>query len=1106
MALLHSLSPARGVLGYRTSNFKFTYGNGYFNEGTQVPDHFFFQTGYTGQGQPGWQKNFVGYYILTPQHAVVDSGMVTWTVAGYSGDFVMDMGEVPPGSYAEIEIGYLTATGRHIAGTMNIPILIRPMLTPTLTGDFGPFLQAIAPGTMARPNTFSIFTPGLTDLSAVTGVFYDSQGTELKTVNAVQTNDTIWQITADMATLAPPQSTLIVNYYLGAAHYLAATAGPYPIGITRTRPAWFDAIGDTAFRDIQENGDVITFQVTTPFDSSYIYNNSSAMSVPGWVPLIHGSNCSINMPTADAYLKFTISQLKLELNQPPKFFQKVFNIGMGMPSVLAMGFNYGQNNSYSLDANNNLLATQNFTAGGSLTSGFTSLASIAKRVKETILLAGSANPSSIIVSPTFSFQAIGAFQYAGRQHLTVDTLTGSWGDTGNLDVDADPSHTQAYAGSASYHFYGGSLGVEFSLGVQLLKGLVSGNFGLDAQIDLGFGHSYVSIPKYKSKPLKSLAFQIYGRFYVDVLWGWYEKTLWGPSLFYSHDIFGDDMSHCFPPDDKKMLRAGLLASGGDNPAMADTIYPASPYTGAPLPVPQATIRTGDGKILFHWTEPGIKYGERRLAGRTLDRQSRRFSKLRTVSLNLNALNNPACDQWGDSVAIVAWAQSRHTPGSFLQSTPADPLTEFIRSQDIWYSVSDISKDTTLKISRISDDLTTVTSGRAEGNPKVIFLDANRAMIVWQTLSVQSDTGSIRYTLLERQSGSWTGNEGSIAVGTADVKSSIRIARTGDGRLVMAWLDIRSDDPLHTTILSSQFDGSSWSVPASVTGGSGDYCNYFDLAFRNGYGGLVYTRFIEDTVNGHREKVMLVPWQDGHWNTAQQQELVTDSVRHLQLPRLIVRDDGSAVVAVKRERFTRKLPGREISRIDLFRGSLANPSGPWRLAAASPFVCDTLRQVSEFNLEFTGGDTLVAISQEHGMSASNFHPDPVNGRVFGDPYMNQVIRFFTMSGDGTVTDVDEEPYFAGLPKPAGDAGRELMECFPNPCRDHTVVRFALPAAGRAVMELFDLRGTRVAILADRDLAAGSYDLKVNTGMLAAGVYMCRLKCGVHHASLKIVVDR
>lgn len=31
MALLPSLSPARGVLGYRTSNFKFTYGNGYFN-------------------------------------------------------------------------------------------------------------------------------------------------------------------------------------------------------------------------------------------------------------------------------------------------------------------------------------------------------------------------------------------------------------------------------------------------------------------------------------------------------------------------------------------------------------------------------------------------------------------------------------------------------------------------------------------------------------------------------------------------------------------------------------------------------------------------------------------------------------------------------------------------------------------------------------------------------------------------------------------------------------------------------------------------------------------------------------------------------------------
>lgn len=73
-----------------------------------------------------------------------------------------------------------------------------------------------------------------------------------------------------------------------------------------------------------------------------------------------------------------------------------------------------------------------------------------------------------------------------------------------------------------------------------------------------------------------------------------------------------------------------------------------------------------------------------------------------------------------------------------------------------------------------------------------------------------------------------------------------------------------------------------------------------------------------------------------------------------------------------------------------------------------------------------------------------------------------------------------------------------------------IAYALPAAGRARLEVFDVRGARVATLMDRELAAGSavFDWADGSpaGFPGAGVYFLRLTSGGRTASARIVFAR
>jgi hypothetical protein len=1094
--------------GYKF-NFFLTKGQGYFNQGISLINTLMVSSDYTGAGQPGWTGNYIKYNFLTPDHETISSSTMNYTTPSFSGEFSIDMGDATPGSYISLETGYVKGGIEISQNAVSLPISIYPMIPPKIVGNFGPFDQAIAPGTMQYPNTFLIETGPLTDIDSIRALFYDVSDSLTGASAAVKVSDSSWSVTYDMSVLTPPVSIMKLNYYLGQ-DITPVAEGPYRITIRKTRPIWFDFLPPSDFSNIQQSGNIVTFQVSTPFDKTCLVNNSIGVTIPDYVPMIGGIKSTLFSPTANAYLKYDIGARALSLNQPPDFYHEMIRLGIGSPSTLHFGFNSSQNNSYKLDKDHNLIATQNFSVTGSLSSEIMEIENIAEGIGNLLNIAEAVDVSSVIVKPSFKLSGSLAFKYASRLHLEVDTATGKWGSFGELDVDADPGHNQEFRNSASFHFYSGSLGLEFALGAEFLEGLVSGYFAVDGRVAMGYGHSYITIPNQATRPLESAVFQVYGKFYVDVLWGWYEKTLWGPKLFYSDNFWGDDMSKCFPPVDKDAESDKPVVAKSTWPSLAGEIVPVSEFTKMPKPVPwQSTGSSAENRV-FTWTETGHKYGERTLKFAYMLMNRKKFSDYISIELNNHALNSPVTDAVTDNEVLLSWAQSRYTDKSVDKVRADQVLTSFLQAQDIWYGVYDISGKSVKQVSIIHDDTLTLTSGRVEGNPKIVNLSNDKALIVWQVANIENKISTIWYVTLTKQNDQWVSGNPAVLSNIAGVKTQVTVAAYDPGKAVVVWMNTTGAEHRDKKLMTVEYDGTGWSTPAELLPlPENQSCNYFDMKIENGVGGVVMTVFNDLHGDASHEKLIFLPFDAiaKRMNPAQATELYTEHVSHLQLPQIAIHAEGKATIAVKVERIGKKSASEKICQVDLFQGNLNSLPGAWSHIKGNEYVCDTTKQVREIALSCISHDTLMILSYEYPMLATNSVFTPLHGVTFGNPAMNLVLRCFAIEKDSVVVDVPEQQYFTGInDDPTAEHPQRLLQCYPNPCDVFTNLAFTVQEHSKVRIEVKDISGHPVAVLVDQNLPKGNYETKMNTALLSPGIYLCLFTNGTFSDQVKIVVTR
>lgn len=91
-------------------------------------------------------------------------------------------------------------------------------------------------------------------------------------------------------------------------------------------------------------------------------------------------------------------------------------------------------------------------------------------------------------------------------------------------------------------------------------------------------------------------------------------------------------------------------------------------------------------------------------------------------------------------------------------------------------------------------------------------------------------------------------------------------------------------------------------------------------------------------------------------------------------------------------------------------------------------------------------------------------------------------------------------------PALPTAFALDAVYPNPVAGAATVAYALPEAASVTVEVFDLLGARVAVLADVEQPAGYHGVGWTPYGLAAGTYLVRLRAGDFAATRRLVVFR
>jgi hypothetical protein len=148
-------------------------------------------------------------------------------------------------------------------------------------------------------------------------------------------------------------------------------------------------------------------------------------------------------------------------------------------------------------------------------------------------------------------------------------------------------------------------------------------------------------------------------------------------------------------------------------------------------------------------------------------------------------------------------------------------------------------------------------------------------------------------------------------------------------------------------------------------------------------------------------------------------------------------------------------------------------------------------------------------------------------IQGDGYGSPTF-LVPLSGTGTAalpSDAGSDPAAVRGPRATAAAGRPgendraerpravtsfgLWPNRPNPFDERTVIRYALPVDARVSLEVFNVKGERVATLVDEEQGPGEYSVSFGPGAggqrgtLPAGIYFCRFRAGSFSATQRMV---
>jgi aminopeptidase N len=143
----------------------------------------------------------------------------------------------------------------------------------------------------------------------------------------------------------------------------------------------------------------------------------------------------------------------------------------------------------------------------------------------------------------------------------------------------------------------------------------------------------------------------------------------------------------------------------------------------------------------------------------------------------------------------------------------------------------------------------------------------------------------------------------------------------------------------------------------------------------------------------------------------------------------------------------------------------------------------------------GGDTLIRVMNEVNNQLFRFNFDRQPSFVVFDPDNNIVIKTASLTLIDPVTSSDE---------PFSPAEYSLDQNFPNPFNPVTNIKFETAENSNVTLTVYNLLGETVAVLINRQMNAGKYEIAFDASGIPSGIYIYKLDAGKYSSTRKMVL--
>lgn len=144
--------------------------------------------------------------------------------------------------------------------------------------------------------------------------------------------------------------------------------------------------------------------------------------------------------------------------------------------------------------------------------------------------------------------------------------------------------------------------------------------------------------------------------------------------------------------------------------------------------------------------------------------------------------------------------------------------------------------------------------------------------------------------------------------------------------------------------------------------------------------------------------------------------------------------------------------------------------------------------AERNVRFSFEGGSVGVGQRYATS------ETLNASRLSDIQVLDNTFTSTLAPQSVTTYVLDATFSSGAEQPELPLRTQLLQNYPNPFSESTVISYRLSRPGHVRLEVFDLLGRRVATLDEGSMSAGSHRAVMKAWQLPAGTYLYRLESG------------